>query len=274
MFRLAPIVKQYIGTDLSPEILAKTESERERLGLENINLYSLPADEIDRVEERGFDVVIINSVLQCFRGQNYLRKVLHKVIDMMAPQGKLFLGDLMDADLKKELIDSLVEFKGKNAGKGYITKTDWSQELFVSRSLLEDLAFDFPEICEAHHSGKISEIPSELSLFRFDSLLHIDKTGAKPSLSANRTRQKVRNDARAFRDLQPKERVKRSGEDLAYLMYTSGSTGTPRAVQIPQRGILRLVLNTIISHLVRKTDSCTSLRWLSMPAPSRSGGHC
>lgn len=244
MFRLAPMVRQYIGTDLSPEILAKTESERERLGLENIRLYSLPADQVDEVEERGFDVVIINSVLQCFRGHNYLRKVLRKVIAMMAPQGKLFLGDLMDADLKKELIDSLVEFKEKNIGKGYTTKTDWSQELFVSRSLLEDLAFDFPEICEAQHSGKISEIPSELSLFRFDSLLHIDKTGAKPSLSDHRTRQKVRHDARAFRDLDRTESVPRSGEDLAYLMYTSGSTGTPRAVQIPHRGILRLVLNS------------------------------
>jgi len=30
--------------------------------------------------------------------------------------------------------------------------------------------------------------------------------------------------------------------DLAYVMYTSGSTGTPKAVEIPHRGILRLVL--------------------------------
>lgn len=244
MFRLAPMVKQYVGTDLSPEILAKTEAERERLGQENISLYSLPADEIDQVEERGFDVVIINSVLQCFRGHNYLRKVLRKVIDMMAPQGKLFLGDLMDADLKKELIDSLVEFKEKNAGKGYTTKTDWSQELFVSRSLLEDLAFDFPEICEAQHSGKISEIPSELSLYRFDSILEVDKTGARSSLSHGRTRQKVRHGAGAFAQLELEEDISRTGEDLAYLMYTSGSTGRPRAVQIPHRGILRLVLNT------------------------------
>src|SRR5262249_40887562 len=34
-----------------------------------------------------------------------------------------------------------------------------------------------------------------------------------------------------------------SGEALAYLMYTSGSTGQPKGVMVPHRGITRLVLN-------------------------------
>ncbi len=35
-----------------------------------------------------------------------------------------------------------------------------------------------------------------------------------------------------------------SGEDLAYVMYTSGSTGIPKGIAIPQRAVTRLVLNT------------------------------
>ncbi|MGX5797550.1 amino acid adenylation domain-containing protein, partial [Pseudomonas sp. E2-15] len=38
------------------------------------------------------------------------------------------------------------------------------------------------------------------------------------------------------------ERVQ-SSESVAYIMYTSGSTGAPKGVQVPHRGITRLVLN-------------------------------
>ncbi|HTR47809.1 MAG TPA: condensation domain-containing protein, partial [Verrucomicrobiae bacterium] len=34
------------------------------------------------------------------------------------------------------------------------------------------------------------------------------------------------------------------GEDLAYVMYTSGSTGTPKGIEVEQRSVSRLVLNT------------------------------
>jgi amino acid adenylation domain-containing protein len=34
-----------------------------------------------------------------------------------------------------------------------------------------------------------------------------------------------------------------SGDDLAYVMYTSGSTGSPKGVLVPQRAVLRLVQN-------------------------------
>lgn len=38
--------------------------------------------------------------------------------------------------------------------------------------------------------------------------------------------------------------VSRGGDDLAYVMFTSGSTGVPKAVAVPHRAIARLVVNT------------------------------
>ena len=48
----------------------------------------------------------------------------------------------------------------------------------------------------------------------------------------------------------------RNGESLAYVMYTSGSTGTPKGIEIRQRSISRLVLNTDYVQLGPE-DHCT-----------------
>ncbi|ASU77501.1 hypothetical protein CDG81_03340 [Actinopolyspora erythraea] len=51
-----------------------------------------------------------------------------------------------------------------------------------------------------------------------------------------------------FSPAPPEEEAETSGSDPAYVMFTSGSSGTPKAVIVPHRGITRLVRGT--DHLV------------------------
>jgi SAM-dependent methyltransferase len=111
MYRIAPKVGLYYGTDLSDVITRKNKSKVQREGHQNIKLSCLAAHEILQIEEKDFDLIIMNSVIQCFHGHNYLRKVIQKAIDLLKDKGHLFIGDIMDQEKKPALVRELMIFK-------------------------------------------------------------------------------------------------------------------------------------------------------------------
>ncbi|HLP58526.1 MAG TPA: condensation domain-containing protein, partial [Candidatus Deferrimicrobium sp.] len=94
MYRIAPKVGAYYATDLSGRIIENNRKKVLSEGHTHIFLSRLAAHEIDRLEQRNFDLVIINSVIQSFHGLNYLRNVIVKSFDMLGDNGCLFLGDI------------------------------------------------------------------------------------------------------------------------------------------------------------------------------------
>ena len=242
MFRIAPKVAYYCGTELGQDILRWSESEAKRRNLNNIKLEYLAGHQIDRLTEGDFNIVIINSVVQCFSGHNYLRDVLRKAIDKMSDQGIFFLGNLWDQDLKTTFEKDLEKFARENTGNVYCTKLDRNGELFIARAFLEDLRHDFPEIQDIEYSKMLGEHTSELSTYGFDAIIHIDKS---PSKQPPTPRQKQQCDARQLgENFQPLQSDQISGDNLAYLLYTSGTTGSPKGVTVEHHSILRLVLDT------------------------------
>lgn len=243
LFRLAPGVAYYHGTDLSGEILRWTAAEVERRGLTNVRLQHVPAHETDRVPERDFDCVILNSVVQCFSGHNYLRRVIRQAIDRMAPEGVIFLGNIWDQEKQSEFERELEQFQRANPGRGYRIKTDRDEDLFLPRAFWEDLRAEWPEIAEIEYSGMLGSAESELSRFGYDAILTIRR--AAPAGSSGRPRSKRQFDHRALREAAAPIPGKPAGpRSLAYAIYTSGTSGQPKGVLVEHRSILRLVLRT------------------------------
>jgi fengycin family lipopeptide synthetase D len=241
MYRIAPLVGFYYGTDLSGDMIQMNLTRVEKENLQNIRLKCLPAHEIDRLEEKDFDMVIINSVIQSFPGHNYLREVIRKAVALLAPHGHLFIGDIMDRQLKEELEREMAAFKQAADGTT-TTKTDWSAELFVSRGFFEDLTVEIPGVCDVQFSGKIHTLENELTKFRYDALITIDKNHDRGGTGAGK--QKYQAD-RTCLDNSGAEAVKPGTQpsNLAYIIYTSGSTGRPKGVMVEHRSVANLAFS-------------------------------
>ncbi|MCX6582595.1 MAG: amino acid adenylation domain-containing protein [Candidatus Aminicenantes bacterium] len=266
MYPIAPHVGFYYGTDISRATIEKNKQRVREGNYTNIALECIPAHEIDKINEGNFHLIIINSVIQSFPGHNYLRHVLAKAINLAAEKAILYIGDVMDQDLKQDLTREMIAFKQANKEKDYQTKIDWSNELFVSRTFFEDLTVDFPAIEKVEFSNKIYTIENELTKFRFDAILTIDKNQGRERETQIKKKRKYQDGFNHLNNNELKSVPTVSAPsipaDLAYVIYTSGSTGQPKGVLIHQQGM--------INHLYAKINdlSITGEDIIAQTAPA------
>jgi amino acid adenylation domain-containing protein len=238
MYTIAPHVGSYYGTDLSPVIVEKNRQRAQKQSFDNITLQCVPAHQIGQTREKNFDLIILNSVIHCFPGHNYFRKVIGKSISLLKNQGYIFIGDIMDLELKDRLSRETASFKQAHRDEGYRTKTDWSSELFLSRAFFRNLLPAFPVIRQVEFSRKICRRENELTRYRYDALLRVDKS-QPPDNALNSNAGKYQQDMSHLENLPvQKPGLAVTPDQLAYIIYTSGSTGTPKGTMIEHSPVL------------------------------------
>lgn len=232
LLSLAPLAGEYLATDLSAPMIESAAAVARDCGLAHVRFRHLAAHDLARLDDKNFDVVVLNSVVQSFSGYGYLRQVIASILDLCSDEAIVFLGHLWDAAQRES----------------YATVSAYAEDddaLFIAREFLTDLKHEFPEISDVQIVPMTARAKNELTAYGFDCLLRVQKSvriadTAKPcKLPAVHRRQCL--DRRALEPYENAGPVHASSPTtIAYIIFTSGSTGTPKQVGNSMRSIVNL----------------------------------
>lgn len=168
-FSIAPLVKKYIGCDMSEITLKKDIKYAEENDISNVSFVCCQANEIDKYINEKIDIFILNSVCQYFPNETYFKSVFLQMIENM-DSGIIYFGDIMDAEKKDDLEKELWDYKEKHQCSK--VKTEFKDEMFFQRTFFENL-IDENRIKKVSITDKIGKIDNELKKYRFDVIVEI-----------------------------------------------------------------------------------------------------
>ena len=101
--QIAPRCEHYVATDMSAvavDKLARALDELQVPWRDRVQLSAQPAHVTEGLPQGYFDTVIINSVVQYFPSAGYLSDLIDSAMDLLAPAGSLFIGDVRNHSLQ------------------------------------------------------------------------------------------------------------------------------------------------------------------------------
>lgn len=167
---IAPLVREYIGVDISKETLVKTREILSQKGIENVSLIVADAMEVGQLDINLQDIVIINSVAQYFAGYNYFIVMLKNLLGCIKEQGIIFLGDIPDIEQRTIFEQELLQ---------HGVKRKKTSDLYYPQGLMMELPVYIPEIVNVQITRKIGTIENEMKKYRYDVILTVDKNNKK-----------------------------------------------------------------------------------------------
>src|SRR5262249_49607572 len=126
----------------------------------------------------SFDMVVLNSVVQYFPDIEYLLVVLQEAVRLLAPGGKIFLGDVRHLGLLA-MFHSAVQL-GKAAATVSVGQlreriaraVAQEKELVIDPQFFRMLPGRVPGISSVDIQLKRGGAPNELTRYRYDVVLH------------------------------------------------------------------------------------------------------
>ncbi|WP_069811173.1 thioesterase domain-containing protein [Streptomyces sp. TP-A0874] len=176
---LARECEEYWATDLSPAAL---DYVREQLRApayadSRVTLREQQADDLTGIPSGRFDLVVINSVVQYFPDEAYLRRVLDGAVRALRPGGRIFVGDVRNLDtlramhLSMQLADRPADHPAPELWLAARSRARLEEELVLSPGFFRGYAAQLAPGAVARVAAKRGRARNELTCYRYDVLI-------------------------------------------------------------------------------------------------------
>ncbi|MEW2567383.1 amino acid adenylation domain-containing protein [Streptomyces sp. NPDC047070] len=183
--RIAPGCEEYWGTDLSEEAVRALRAQVDQVPelADRVHLSARPAHDTSGLPRAHFDTIVLNSVAQYFPGADYLTDVIGAAAELLAPGGRLFIGDVRNARLLRVLRAAVetrraADPEDKQALRAAVEwSLAWEGELLLDPdyfAALDGFDIDIRVKRGDHHN--------ELTRYRYDVVLTPTRTDGGPAL--------------------------------------------------------------------------------------------
>ncbi|MCX5387046.1 non-ribosomal peptide synthetase [Streptomyces sp. NBC_00083] len=188
LFRLAGDCERYTGLDLSTSAIAHV---RRHLPphWEHVRLLHRPGHQLDDLKGEAYDTVLVNSVTQYLPSAGYLVEVLTKAAALLAPGGRIVVGDVRHRALLDAFhVSVLKETLPPGADDAELARqvrqaVRQENELLLDPRFFEALRQEIPRIGRVEVLPKPGRDRNEMTRYRYDVVLHLDG-GSAPAASA------------------------------------------------------------------------------------------
>jgi amino acid adenylation domain-containing protein len=179
LFPVAPHCERYWGVDVSATALRRLRHEVSVPGrsLGQVKLFEYGADQLDRLPDQRFDVVVLNSVVQYFPDEEYLLRVIEGALQRLTPGGSVLVGDVRSLPLLEcfhasvQLARSAPDLPARQLLKQVRSRTAEEEELVIDPGFFTALPARFAEISDVRVMPKRGTFGNEMTWFRYDVLL-------------------------------------------------------------------------------------------------------
>ncbi|MGW0696806.1 amino acid adenylation domain-containing protein [Streptomyces sp. NPDC002738] len=178
--QLAPDAEAYWATDFAAPVIRKIGEDLRRAPdlARKVELRCRPAHVTDGLPVGHFDTVVINSVAQYFPSLGYLAQVIRGAMDLLAPGGALFIGDVRNLRLARSFQNAIqLTRAGDEADPDTVRKAvdrgiALEKELLVDPDWFTTLGFG------VELRTKSGRYHNELTRYRYDVVLYADTEAA------------------------------------------------------------------------------------------------